>query len=192
MAELEGKPAKEVVAIVRHRDSRKTADDKDFETRVPYIRRQDTQTKFHYEKKLDRRPWQEESRLIAIEIEKPDKTTMRFDLAPQGTGQYRSFVSADGWVLMEIPGDGPIKGPSKFSFGKLILTLFFNAAHLAGWFIGLWLLLRFQWTHALGFAVVLWLVFTLVVLPMMLSYAGLVAANRQTPTAWLWNATVLG
>jgi hypothetical protein len=59
------------------------------------------------------------------------------------------------------------------------LNLFFNFGHLIVWFLGLWLLLRFQWGHALGFAVVAWLVMTLTILPMLLSYAGAAASGNQ-------------
>jgi hypothetical protein len=59
-------------------------------------------------------------------------------------------------------------------WGNVLLYLGF----LAVWFLGLWLLLRFQWMHALGIAVVFWLVMTIVVLPMLLTKVAAVA--RQT------------
>src|SRR5207248_217340 len=113
---------------------------------------------------------------MRFELVRPEKQG-QFDLFSMENANYREFVSSDGWVLHEYE-DGPNGIPVKFLFSRLLLNLFFNLGHLFGWFIGLWLLLRFQWTHALGFAVVLWLVFTLIFLPMMLGYAGLVAANR--------------
>jgi hypothetical protein len=186
MSDLKGKPAENVWAILRHPDPKKAPDDKEFE-KIPYACKRDTQTRFHYvSMTFARHRWQDSDRLIAIEIEKPDKTKMRFNRSLNEAGQFRSFVSQDGWTLTEIPGDGPIKGPSKFSFTMMFLNLFFNFAHFVGWFVGLWLLLRFQWVHALGIAVLLWLTFTLLFLPMMLGYAGLVAANRQATTALLW------
>ena len=121
--------------------------------------------------------------VIALEIQPvpDDPAKMRFDLIETGTGQYRQFVSKDGWAMIEFE-EGPTGLPTKFRIGRFILNILFNVAHLVGWFLGLWLLLRFQWGHALGFAVVMWLVTTLVLLPILLGYAAQVSEARRSTT----------
>jgi hypothetical protein len=138
-------------------------------------------TNHYVDTTLSRRPWQPQD-VIAIELEK-DGSIIRFDAVKTEMGDYRQFVSADGWRIRELE-NGPIGVPFRFSLGRLIWNLLFNFGHLLGWFLGLWLLLRFQWSHALGLAIVLWVVMMLVVLPMMLNYSGLIAA-RSHATAWL-------
>src|SRR5437016_14176846 len=108
---------------------------------------------------------------------------MRVDLVKSAEEANREFMRADGWVITELPGagGGPHVVPYKFRWGRWFANLFFNFGHLVVWFLGLWVILRFQWAHALGFAVVMWLIVTLIFLPMLLGYAGLVAANRAAP-----------
>lgn len=184
MAEFQGRPAPKIWAIKL--DRKKTGADKDGEKIAYELKRGDRGEDIYKTKSVRPTPWQPDN-VVAIEVEKPDGTTMRFDLAPTPDGGNREFVSSDGWVLTEKPGagGGPTGEPTKFRFLRLFLNLFFNGAHLVAWFLCLWVILRFQWTHALGFAVILWTAFTLLFLPMMLGYAGLVAANRQAPTALL-------
>ena len=61
--------------------------------------------------------------------------------------------------------------------------------HRLLWFVGLWVLMRFQWGHALGLAFVMWLTVTLVILPMLLDTAGTVAMEKRSPLgspkAWI-------
>ncbi len=57
------------------------------------------------------------------------------------------------------------------SSGVLFVYFLLNLALLVAFFLGLWLLLRFQWPHALGLGVALWLLMTVVVLPMLLVVA---------------------
>jgi hypothetical protein len=71
---------------------------------------------------------------------------------------------------------------SLFRWGVWFLNIVLNVAHLALWFVCLWLLLRFQWTHALGLAVVAWVVVTLLLLPMLLDRTRDVAKERVNPT----------
>ena len=132
------------------------------------------------------RTWQGRD-VIALEIEVEDKSNpeqknkMRFDLAASDVEDYRNFVSSDGWTMREWNKDGRPSGlPERFRLSRLLLNLFFNAAHLVLWFLGLWLILRFQWSHALGFAFVMWLVFSIILLPMMLGNAAEVAESRRT------------
>lgn len=177
MTEWEGKPAPKLWAIKV--DRKKTGDDKDGE-RIEYNLVRDSQVKFHYEDaKGTHRPWQP-SGVIAIELDKKDGSKMRFELTPTEQRDYRQFVSKDGWVIREYE-EGPTGLPVKFRWGRWFINLFFNFGHLVMWFVGLWLVLRFQWTHAIGFALILWLIATLIFLPMLLGYAGLVSANRSAP-----------
>jgi len=188
MPELQGRPAKKIWAIKI--DRKKTGDNKDGEI-VAYVGKAAIRPQFQYweDKEIKPHPWHKQD-VIAIEIEKPDGTKMRFDLTPTTESDYRQFESRDGWVIREYE-EGPTGVPIKFRFGRLLLNLFFNVGHFVAWFLGLWVLLRFQWSHALGFAVVLWLTFTLTMLPMMLGYAGSVAADRQSVrSALIGNARV--
>jgi hypothetical protein len=178
MPELQGRPAKRIWAIKI--DRKKTGDNKDGEI-VEYVGKAAIRPQFQYweVKEIKPHPWHKQDVIaIEIEIEKPDRTKLRFDLTPTTESDYRQFESQDGWVIREYE-EGPTGVPIRFRFGRLLLNLFFNVCHFVGWFLGLWVLLRFQWTHALGLAVVLWLIFTLTMLPMMLGYAGSVAADRQ-------------
>ncbi len=93
-------------------------------------------------------------------------------------GAYRQFISPDGWAMTEYDS-GPSGLPSKFRFGRFVGNLVLNFLHLVLWFACLWLLMRFAWTHALVGAFVIWVAMTLIVLPMLLSYAAEVSQGRQ-------------
>jgi hypothetical protein len=67
--------------------------------------------------------------------------------------------------------------------GLVGANLLLYAAHLAVWFLSLWLLLRFQWLHALGLAVFFWLVMTFTLVPMMLERVEILAAQRAATAA---------
>jgi hypothetical protein len=163
---------------------KKTGTDRDGEV-VPYVSEHVfdklNSEKFRYKNPETGKPYQPGG-VIALEIQPlpDDPAKMRFDKTETGTGQYEQFVSRDGWIMMQFE-DGPTGLPSKFRIGRFILNILFNLAHFLGWFVCLWLLLRFQWPHALGFAIVMWLVMTLVVLPMILGYAGQVSESRRAP-----------
>jgi len=136
---------------------------------------------FQYKDPQGRR-WQGRD-VIALEIEvegnAEEKAKMRFDRVDSDVEDYRLFRSSDGWTIQEWNIDGRPTGlPVRFRMTRLLLNLFFNIAHFAAWFIGLWVILRFQWTHALGFAAVMWLVVTLAILPMMLSFSAEVSQGR--------------
>jgi hypothetical protein len=181
------RPAKFIWAIKL--DRRKTGPDKDGEV-VPYELKRESTTKFTYISRVGKpHPWQPDG-VIAIEIQKPDESKLRFDLVPTEESANRNFVSKDGWVITELPGagGGPIVVPYKFRWGRWFINLFFNFGHLIVWFLGLWVILRFQWSHALGFAVVMWLAATLIYVPLLLEYAGTAAVSRRGPaTAMLGN-----
>ena len=187
MQELQGSPAPKIWAIKR---SRKKGEETKESEAVLYVRKSGVKPRFHYEDtSIKPRPWQPEG-VIAIEMEKPDGAKMRFERIPTAEGGYPEFVSSEGWIMREYE-DGPTGLPIKFRFGRMLINLFFNIGHFVAWFLALWVVLRFQWTHALGLAMVMWLAFTLVLLPMILGYSGLVAANRQAPTALLWHAMMV-
>ena len=152
--------------------------------RSAYVSRRDDQGRFYYkDPSLAARPWNPQD-IIAIESENADGTKMRFDRLRGDSGPYRQFVSRDGWTMIEFE-EGPTGIPRKFHFGLLIWNILFNSLHFLGWFIGLWLILRFQMMHALGLAIVLWAIMTLTMLPMILGYAGYVAENRRVRTVTL-------
>jgi hypothetical protein len=160
-------------------DRRKGGDNK--EEVIEYDRVRDNQRTFHYVDTTSiHRPWRRQD-IVAIEIETPDGNKLRFEPAEVGTGEYPRFVSKDGWSMPEFE-TGPNGLPQRFQFWRLLLNLFFNGAHLFVWFVVLWVLLRFQWPHALGLAAVLWVVATLILMPMMLSYAASVSESRRAPT----------
>ncbi len=187
------KPAAKLWAIKA--DRKKTdAENRDGET-ILYVSRRvpdklNTE-KFQYvdDAKL---PWQSRN-VIAIEIQpEGEPAKMRFDLVELKSGsfdlvdtkrgQYRQFVSSDGWVITEYE-EGPTGLPVRFRWSRFLLNIFFNAAHFGAWFLGLWLVLRYPWLHALGLAAVMWLAMTLLILPMMLGYAGQVSEARRSVTA---------
>jgi hypothetical protein len=173
------KPAPKLWAIKS--DRRKKGEEKDGE-KIEYKLVRDNQTKFHYvDTNALPRPWNHEG-VIAVEIPTSDGSIMRLDLTPTEKGQNPRFRSSDAWEMVETT-DGPTGNPERFRPMRLLWNVLFNFAHLAGWFIALCLLLRFQWVHALGLAVVFWLIFTLAILPMMLGYAADVAEKRQSAAA---------
>ena len=186
---LRGRPAPKLWAIKA--DRKKTGPDKDGES-VAYVSERGRDTKFRY-MSVDRQPWHGEG-VIAVEIQptNDDPAKIRFnhvvteagrlDLVDSKRAQYRHFASDDGWEMTEYE-EGPTGLPVRFRWGRFFWNIVFNVAHLVAWFIGLWLLLRFQWLHALGLAAVMWLVMTLLILPMILGYAGQVSEARRTVTA---------
>jgi hypothetical protein len=50
-------------------------------------------------------------------------------------------------------------------WGPLFTYFLLNTGFLVLWFLGLWLLIRFQWLHAVGLAVALWLTAIIFVVP---------------------------
>ena len=104
----------------------------------------------------------------------PDRDANGKFYAPEG----QSLVYRDantGQTMLE----GELGIVKVFYPGRLISNLFLNFAHLAAWFLALWLLLRFQWSHALGQALVLWGIMILFILPQVLKRAEDVAGGRR-------------
>jgi hypothetical protein len=81
----------------------------------------------------------------------------------------------------EVMEEGYLGTVSTYHVGWLLVDLFLHVVLLAGTFVSLWLLLRFQWSHALGQAVVLWALLLLFVLPPVLTKAEDTARERATP-----------
>jgi hypothetical protein len=70
-----------------------------------------------------------------------------------------------------------------FRVGRLIGSMLLHLALFASVFLGLWLLLRFQWAHALGQAVVLCLLLLLFVMPQLLTRAEKARSRAAAPAA---------
>lgn len=124
-------------------------------------------------------PWRGQG-VVKIELF-VDGEKHEFKLAPSSADDvsgYRRFISDGGWIITEMD-DGPIGIPQAYRWGRFFANVFLNAFFLVLWFLALWLLLRFQWSHALGLALCAWLVFTLVLLPMILSFAAGVAVSSR-------------
>jgi hypothetical protein len=171
------RPAPRIWAVKS--SSKKGQERKDGE-KIRYVSKRDGPTRYHYQDtSIKPRLWQGQN-VIAIEIEKDDGTTIRFDYEETDDGGHRRFRSKDGWEMLESPQDGPTGLPTRFRSSRLFWNLFFNLGHFSVWFVTLWLILRYQWIHAFGLAIVLWVVFTLTMLPMLLGYAGHAAASRQS------------
>jgi hypothetical protein len=127
------------------------------------------------------RPWNGTG--VEAIILRPNDQELRFDRVPEKQreqGAYQEFVSSDGWRMTEYDS-GPTGIPSRYRTDRFLANLLLNFLHLGLWFVCLWLLMRFLWSHALVGAFVLWLVSTLIVLPMLLSYAAEVSQSRQPP-----------
>jgi hypothetical protein len=150
--------------------------------RIEYVCKRLDQTRYRYvDTAYEPRPWNS-TKVKAIELDYQGQKVV-FNMRPvTDAGMYREFVSDDGWVMLDYDDSsqtaGPTGMPSQFRTGRFILNLFFNFGLLVVVFLSLWLLLRYQWPHALGLAFVIWLVCVLTVLPMLLSYAAGVAAQR--------------
>jgi hypothetical protein len=126
------------------------------------------------------KPW---SRSDAIIVKEGDND-VRFEAEKDEKGNYKvekgaslRYIDPRGRVMTEdLPGQWSVTRTGLF-FANVLL----NGAHLAVWFLCLWLLLRFQWSHALGLAVVSWLVMTLVFVPMVLDQVKDVASKKAPP-----------
>lgn len=136
------------------------------------------QTRYRYvQPNTDRTKWPQAG-YPALVLKREGQPPLRFERRKADQGGYHVYVSDEGWVMPEYD-EGPTGMPIAFRLGRLALSLFFNLGHLAIWFVLLWLVLHYQWGHALGIALAAWIIVTLMVLPMLLSYAaGVAEANR--------------
>jgi len=151
--------------------------------KVKYLRHRISQIKYEYKDTSAQRPWNGNG-IEAIELEHQGEKFRftRLDETKVSAGQFPEFISDQGWT-MKVYESGPTGIPNMFDTGRFLANLFFNFTHLALWFVGLWLLARFQWSHALGIGFCMWLLFTLAFLPMMLEYAARVAQAKPAANA---------
>jgi hypothetical protein len=115
------------------------------------------------------RPWQRSGdggMMTAIIVEE-DGERHRFD-AEMENGAFKDplrYVEAEGKKRV-MTGDA-LGEITATRYGLLFGNLLWNLAHLAVWFVCLWLLLEFQWPHALGLAAALCVTFAVVVWPLL-------------------------
>jgi hypothetical protein len=103
-----------------------------------------------------------------------ERTVVRFGREVKEPLRY---IDEKGRVMEE---DSLGQLASRFRWGRFLGNCLLNFLFLAVVFVGLWLILRFQWPHALGQAVVLWAVMLLFVLPPLLTRAEQVAQQRAS------------
>jgi hypothetical protein len=162
--EMVKEPVKELWAVKKN------------DEKVRYTRHRIDQRRYEYkDTTLLQRPWNATG-VKAIELEHGGEK-YRFDLTISESGAYPRFVNNKGWSMPAFES-GPTGIPTTFRTSRFLANLFFNFLHLGLWFACLWLVLQFQWSHALGLGFCLWLLFTLALMPMMLSYAAEVAQSR--------------
>jgi hypothetical protein len=119
------------------------------------------------------RPWQRSgdgSMVTAIIVEE-NGDRRRFE-AETVNGTFKiepnlplRYVETDG--KRRVMTDDAIGEITTTGYGLLFGNLLLNLAHLAVWFLCLWLLLEYQWPHALGLAAAMWVTFSLVVWPVL-------------------------
>jgi hypothetical protein len=159
-----------------------------FDNAVPKfwaIRADGAKTLYSMRKKDDGRPEYVDDKkkpynysgVVAFELDNKG-TMVRFDKTATEEGDYRSFRSADGWVMKEYV-DGPTGIPSQSRWGRFLANMALNLLHAVLWFVCFWLLLQFRFNDALGFALVITLISTVVLLPMLLDRAAEVARQRN-------------
>jgi hypothetical protein len=120
---------------------------------------------------------EEDDHRYTFEPERDEHGNFKRRLAGGHVPEPLRYIDEKGRVMTEGEGLGWIK-PSLG--GRVVVKLLLNLAFLASVFLGLWLLLRFQWLHALGQAVALSLLLLLFVMPQLVSKAEVVARERAT------------
>lgn len=144
---------------------------------VVYKRQRLGQDKYVYlDTSLAKRPWNHDAQAIFL-IYKDEE--FRFEPVEAYRGGYRIYASDKGGWEMPIYDDGPSGIPVTFRYGRFTANILLNLGHFLLWFACLWLLMRFLPSHALLLAIGLWLVATLLLLPMLFSYAGDLAQQRR-------------
>ena len=121
------------------------------------------------------------SGVVAIELEH-NGSIVHFDKGVTEEGGYRFFQSADGWVIQEFD-NGPTGIPWQSRSSRFLAVLGLNVLHAVLWFVCFWLLLQFRFNDSLGFAFVLTLIAIVVLVPMILDKAAIVAHERNAPSA---------
>ena len=146
---------------------------------VIYKRYRLDQNKYVYlEDTMAKRPWNHDAQAILLTFKDEE---YRFEPTPTSRGGTREYVSdKGGWVMKVYGEDGPNGVPEVFRYGRFVANLLLNFVHFALWIVCMWLLLRFLLSHALLLAIGLWLVSTLILLPMLFSYAGKMSQQRRS------------
>jgi hypothetical protein len=138
---------------------------------IPFTKGKDERGRVVY-RDADGNPWQRTSAsgmMTAIIVEENgEKHRFEAEMTPRGAFKVDDsrplrYIEQDG--RRRVMTDDAIGEISTTRYGVLFGNLLLNCAHLAIWFLCLWLLLRFQWPHALGLAAALWLAFALLVWP---------------------------
>jgi hypothetical protein len=119
----------------------------------------------------------EDDHRYTFEPERDENGNFKRHLAGGRVTEPLRYFDEKGRVMTEGEGLGRIES---FRSGRFIGNLLLNLAFLASVFLGLWLLLRFQWLHALGQAVALSLLLLLFVMPQLASKTEKVAHERAT------------
>jgi hypothetical protein len=96
-----------------------------------------------------------------------------FEKQKAETGSYTQYRDKSGRTMSAFS----LGQVTTFQTWRVVATVLVNLLYGGVWFVGLWLLLRFQWTHALIQAVVAWIVTLLFVVAPLLSYAERLAAG---------------
>jgi hypothetical protein len=109
------------------------------------------------------------------------KVEFKADLTADGKfrGNTPHYVEAGGRHRVLSEEDVRRGELSVARYGPLFVMLFLNGFHFLLWFLGLWLLLRFQWLHALGLALVLWVATTGTLVQLLLSRTQELAESRH-------------
>jgi hypothetical protein len=144
------------------------------------------------------KPWRRSEAVIFID---GDGQEVRFDADRDAQGNYKIERTKAPTGLQWLVGPGtelPLRyrdsrgrvmtedaiGQLSATRGGLLLgNLLLNLVHFLLWFVGFWLLLRFQWAQSLLLAIVLWLVVTIPLLPMLLGYASELGTQRKSAGA---------
>jgi hypothetical protein len=116
----------------------------------------------------------EEGREVEFKAERDAKCHFKIE-----RGQSLNYVDDQGRGMSE----NALGILSTFRWGNFLRAWAVNLAHLAAWFVVLWLLLRFQWGHALGLALFFWLAVTLTIMPMLLARMRETAARTTAQAA---------
>ena len=129
---------------------------------------------------LAKKPWDHGAKAILLTHNGEE---YRFEPTPASRGGYDEFASDKGGWVLRVYDNGPNGIPVAFRYGRLFANLLLNFMHFALWFVCMWLLLRFLLSHALLLAICFWLVTSLILLPMLFSYAGDLSQQRRARTA---------
>ncbi len=120
----------------------------------------------------------EDGQRYTFEPERDEQGNFKRRKVPGGSSEEPLLYRDEKGRVMQ---EGSLGQRAVFRGGRLLGNVVLNLALFASAFLGLWLLLRFQWAHALGQAIVLCLLLLLFIIPQLLSRAEKAApASRRT------------